>query len=806
MLVRQPAWTLMSVLTLGTGIGLAATAFSIVYGSLYRGLPVEDSHALVHFERHNVSQGRELPVTPHDFEEWREHQRSFEDLAAYVEAVLTLTGDDGLPERTDGLRISANAFDILRTRAALGRVFTADEDRTGQPPVVLLGHHVWQNRYGADPAIVGRELRINGVPTTVVGVMPPGFAFPIAEQYWLPLRLDVSLSIRGTGRLDVFGRLRPGVNLSQARAELKAIGKGLEAAFPASNAGIAPILTPFTEEYVGDEFPRLVIAMLVGAGLVLLIACANVSSLVSARASRRAGELAIRGALGASRSQLGSQLLAETFLLSALGGAVGIVVALVGLAWFNDAWSRLGDLGLPHGPDGLFWWRFELDAVPLAFVLLVTLGSAFLTGLLPALYASRKDVNEVLQDESRGSVSRRAHRFGQVIVISEVAVTTGLLIAAGLTIQSLVNLTRADYGFTIDGVMTARIGLPDERYETTTQRRQFWELLTEQLRRTPGVIDAAAASALPMRMSRMTMVTLPGSEVLDDRDRPRVRTSTVGDGFFRIYDVRASEGRTFDSSDRLEGMPVAIVNESFARRHFSTESPLYRQIRVGHDDSDEPVRTIVGVVPDLWMEGTRDRRAEGVYLPLAQSRTPYGIGLRYLNVALRTTAEPEVMVAALRGIVSELDSDLPVYEIRTMEELIDDGTGHYRVYASFYSVAGGVALLLASLGLYGVLSFSVANASPEIGVRMALGAGRARVIRLYVGRGLKTVAVGICLGLLVAAWLRAELQRALFQVEGGATPIAIGVVLTLTVTSVLACYLPARRASRVSPTEAVRRA
>jgi len=806
MVVRQPAWALLSVLTLGIGIGLTATAFSIVYGSLYRGLPVEDSEALVHFERRNPSEDRDLPVTPHDFVAWRDQQRTFEDLGAYVEAVLTLRGEDGVPERAEGLRISANAFDLLRAKAALGRVFTAEEDQTGQPPVILIGHRAWRNRFGAAPDIIGQQLRVDGVPTTIIGVMPEGFAFPIAEQFWLPLRIDLARVSRGDGRLDVFGRLREDADFVSAQTEFASIGERLAIAFPVSNRGVSPVLTPFTKEYIGEEFPRLVKTMFAGAILVLLIACANVSGLLSAQASRRGGEMALRGALGASRSQLISQLLCETMLLSLLGGVVGVVGARFGLAWFNNAWSQLGDLGLPHGPDGLFWWRFELDAVPLAFVFAVTLTAMLLTSLLPVLHACRKDVNDVLQDESRGSVSRRAQRVSRAIVISEVAMTTGLLVASGLTIQSLVNLASTDYGFAIRDVVTVRIGLPDHRYPTTSARRQFWQQLEEELEQVPEVVGASVATTLPMRPSRTTMLTLFGETAATDGQRPRVRTSTVGHGFFRTFDVRLIEGRGFDETDRPSSLPVAVVNESFARRHFPGESALFRQIRVGHEGSEEPLRTIVGVVPNLWMEGSRDRNAEGVYLPLTQSRSPYGVGLRYLNVAVRTTGEPDRMVANLRGLVSEMDAELPLFGIRTMQEIIDDGTGQYRLYARFYVVAGAVALFLASMGLYGVLSFTVENASSDIGIRMALGAGRSSVVRLYVANGLKTVALGMTAGVLFAAWLGAGLQDALFEVEPGSSAIVAAVLLMLGATSLLACYLPARRAAQVAPMEVVRRA
>ena len=793
---RQPLWSVLAIAALGIGIGVTSTAFSIVYGSLYRGLPFEDADALIHFERRDEERGRDLPVAPHDYVAWREQQSSFEDIGAYVEHVIVLNGEDGRPEREIGIRMSANSFAILRARAALGRVFEVEEDRPGSPPVILIGHHVWQNRYGGRADIVGRTIRVNGEPTTVIGVMPPEFAFPVSEQFWSPLRLDLSSVARGDGRLDAFGRLTPEASLHSARAELEAISARLAQDFPDSHRGVVPVLQSFAGEYVGDAFARLVAMMLLGAALVLVIACINVGTLLSAQAAKRAGELAVRSSLGASRGRLLEQLLTEAFLLSALGGVVGIVIARWGLAWFNLAWSRAGDLGLPHGPDGLFWWRFELDAVPMAFVAATTLLTVIVTAILPGWNAARATTRPGWRG-GHASETARSRRASSWLVLSQVALTTSLLFVAGLTIESVRNLTRLDYGVAIEDVTVARLGLPDDAYPDEASRRRFWLDLLERIEEAPGMDGVALATTVPLRISRISPVALDGRSDIPARDLPRVRTSTISDRFFETFGVRLVEGRGLAGAGQQQ---VALVNESFARRFFP-QGAIGRRIRAG---AEEPWRTVIGIAPNLWMEGSHDKDAAGIYLPLTQSRSPYGLGLRYLNVVLRTSSSSSAAGRQLRGVVASMDEELPVYNIGSMRELVETSTGSYRVYGTFYVALGLIALFIASLGLYGILSLDVAKRVTDIGVRMAFGARAKDVERMVLKRGMRPVFFGVVLGALGASWLARAVERALFEVEPLNATIVIGVAITLTMSAGLACYLPARRAARIAPIEAIR--
>ena len=797
-ILNRPGWSLLVVSTLGLGIGLAAIAFSIVYGAVYRGLPFDEAHELVHFERLDVDEGRNLAVTPHDYEDWSAQQQSFEDLGAYVDDALVLNDSEGRPERATGVYISANSFALLRARAALGRTFSAEEDRPGGPAVLLIGHNAWQSRYGGDPEIIGRTVRVNGEPTTILGVMEPGFAFPIAEQFWLPLRNDTGAIERGRGRLDVFGRLAPGATIESARIEFRAIAARLGAAYPATNGSVEADLKSMTEEYVGREFVRLVTVMFVGAILVLVIACTNVGTLIAARATERDSEMALRTALGANRPQLVTQLLTETALLCTAGAILGVLAAYAGLQWFNTSWSEIGDFGLPHGPDGMFWWRFELDTVPLVFVLSATIATVMGTGLLPALHAAKGAVTGRMRRTGRsvgpGSVSAR-------LVAFEVALTMCLLVAAALTILSVRHLANVSYGFRIEEVSTARIGLPSARYPDERSRRSFWAELERRLDEFPEVQHTAIATTLPARRARVTMVDIRGRPAVRPRDLPRTRTSTVNASFFESFGVTLLEGRAFDVTDREDSRQVVIVNESFAKRHFPGESALGKEIRVGPESAGEPWRIVVGVAPNVWMDGLTERGAEGLYLPLSQSRSPYGVGLAYLNVAL--AARGDAGVETLRTVVSQMDPELPVYGVRSMPEIVEDGSNRYRTYGAFYVIVGAVALFLACLGLYGVLSTQVARASHDIGVRMAFGASRRNIVWLYVRQGMRSVAVGIVLGSPLAYLMMGGIEAALFDIEPRMSVFAV-VAFALVSASVLACAVPARRAAQIAPMAAVR--
>ena len=658
---RRPGLAVASILALGLGIGLTATTFSIAWGTILRGLPFDEADRLVHFERENTAQGNPLAVTPHDYADWRAQQTSFVDLGAYVEALVHLTDGSGAVRRLWGVYIDPQSFELLRVQPAFGRGLSDADAVPGAPEVILLSQDLWRTDFGGDSTVVGSMIDLNGAPAAVIGVMPEGFGFPVAEQFWRPLKLDFNTLQRGDGRLDVFGRLAPGVDLARARAEFQSLGARLAAAYPATNRDVRPTLRTFREEYVGPEFSRLVYSMLAGAVLVLLIACANVSNLLAARAMSRTREVAVRTALGAGRSRILAQFLSETAVLSAAGAVLGIGLARIGVTWFA-AGARAGAFRLPHGSDSLFWWNLDLSWAPILFVLAITIVTGLLAAAAPAARAMATDVGEVLKDEGRGGSGRRLSRFSRALVVAEIALTTSLIVAAGLMVKSVMNATTGQPALSGDGVLTARIALPlaalglsEERYPDHASRLTFHERVLSDLEARPGVSAATIMSTLPSALGGGASVEVQGSEREIGDDDPDTRVVTVSPGFFRTFGVALREGREFNEAERAGGAGVAIVNESFVERHFAGESPLFRQIRLRDDEGLEPWLTIIGVTPTLVSDDDAERDLSRVFLPLAQSGlSPDNRlgrwGLRFMTVAVRTSGDPGfVRGAASRG-------------------------------------------------------------------------------------------------------------------------------------------------------------
>lgn len=812
---RRPALALASIVALGLGIGLTATTFSIAWGTILRGLPFERSEELVHFERSSTEGDVSLSVTPHDYAYWQERQTTFEGLGAYVEALAHLTDATGSVRRLWGVYIDPPSFGLLRVEPALGRVFSAEDAGPGAPDVILLSHRLWRSEFGGDSTVVGRTIDVNGGPVTVVGVMPEGFGFPIAEQFWRPLRLDFTRLERGEGRLDVFGRVAPGVRIGRARAEFGRIGGSLATAYPDTNGDVRPVLRTFREEYVGPEFTRLVYAMVAGAVLVLLIACANVSNLLAARAMARTREVAVRTALGAGRLRILSRFLAETVVLAAAGAALGILLARVGVTWFA-AGAEAGAFRLPHGGDSLFWWDVEVSAVPLLFVLGVTLLTSLLAGAAPAARALATEAGEVLKDEGRSGGGRRLSRFTRALVVGEIALTTGLLVAAGLMVKSVLNASGVGDTIDTDGILTARIALPleavgisEEDYPDHESRLAYFESLLRDVQARPGVVTATGTTTLPTAPGGRTRFALPDGSYETDEDVPAARIATVSPGFFATFGVALSEGREFSDGDR-EGAPaVAIVNRAFADRHFPGESPLFEQIRLRDAEGREPWLTVVGVSPTLASSDDPAEDLSRVFVPLAQSglapESRLGRwGLRYLTVALRSSGEAASVAPALRDAARAIDPAIPVYDVASFDDVLARATARYRIFGRYYTVFGLAALCLSLVGLYAIMSFGVASRRSEIGIRMALGARSSGVLRRVLLDGLRQVALGLALGAVIAVWLTAGLSRILYGVERWDPWIALGTAGLLALTGLLACLVPALRAASVDPVSAMR--
>jgi putative ABC transport system permease protein len=792
LLAKHPAHTAVATVALGLGIGLCTAMFSIVRGTVLQGLPFERPDRLLHLETSRLSKGEESREVPlHDFLDWQKRQRSFEGLAGLYEGTVNLSGDVE-PARYEGAFVSANAFGLLRVRPLHGRGFLPAEDTPGAPPVVVLGYQVWQDRYGGDPRVVGRPVRLNGEAATIVGVMPRGFAFPVNQEIWVPLRTDPLKLRRGEGTtLEVFGRLRDDATLESARAEMDGIAQALAAEYPQSNTGIAAVVKPYTEEYVGEEPTKLLYTMLGAVFLVLMIACTNVMSLTMARAAQRTRELTVRSALGAERRQVVGQILVESLLLSVFGAVLGLLLAQVGLRLFVDAIART---------DPPFWFRIELQPSVLAFTLGVTVLSGLLAGLAPALQASRPDLNEILKDEGRGSSSLRLGRLSRWVVVVEVAFSCALLVGAGLTVRSVMEVRRLDLGFDPRNTLTVRIALFESEYPEPRARVAFFEELERRLAGKPGVVAVAAGTGLPGAGGGGNVYALEGQAYATTDDQPSCNQAEVAPGYFRLFRTPIAAGRDFGVQDNAESLPVAIVNRSFAAKAWPGQDPLGRRVRLGTDPAS-PWRTVGGVVPDLHMGGLgeTDEGQEGIYTPLAQEAP------NFVSLALKVRDNPLSFAAMVRKEVTALDADLPIYFVRSMDEVLAQVTFFQNLFGVLFGIFGICALVLASVGIYGVMAFSVERRTQEIGIRMALGAGQPRVLRLIFSQGMRQLAVGLALGLVLAFGLSRLLANILFQVQPGDPPTFALVTLVLTLVAAAACLLPARRAARVDPLVAIRK-
>jgi predicted permease len=778
----------VAVLALTLGIGLTTTMFSIVYGALLKGMPFVESDRLAVVQRQNLARGdRRLSTPIHDFLDYREQQRSFTAIAAYYGGTANVSGAEKA-ERYDGAWVTAELFDILGVRPLLGRTFTREEEAPGAGRVAILSYTMWQDRFGGDPAIVGKPIRTNGVPYTVVGVMPEKFAFPERQALWMPIQLDAARLERGTGQsLQVVGRLKPGVSFDAATADVDAIARRIAAEHKATNEGVTANARPIIESNIGEEPRKLLWTMLGAVFFVLLIACANVANLLLDRAAHRTKEVGIRTALGASRSAVVRQFLSEALVL-AMGGAIfGALLAQVGVTLFNRA---IADTNPP------FWLDIRLHPPVLLFVIGTAILASLFSGAIPAYQSSRADINEILKDESRGASSFRIGRLSRGLVMFEIALSCGLLVASGLMVKSVVKLRTMDAGVTTANIFTARIGFPSTYTDTLAQVRFFDELAT-QLAALPGVRGVSLSSSLPAVGSGGNPFAIEGKSYTGNRDYPIAGSLTVAPGFFGTFEVDAVQGRVFTADDRRESVPVVVVNESFVRKYFATESPLGKRIRLGDSRSTEPWRTIVGVIPDIFTgDGSRPKDA-GMLIPLAQRHT------NFLSLAVRApnamTLTPQV-----RAAVAGLNADIPIYWVYSMEESVARNVWHIRVFGGLFMVFGIAALFLAAVGLYAVMAFSVSRRAREVGIRIALGARTGHVLRLVFRQGIIQLAVGMTLGLALAAGVSRLLAGVLFDVQPRDPLVFLSVVVALTTAGLLACYVPARRAARVDPLTAMR--
>ncbi|NOT09622.1 MAG: ABC transporter permease [Gemmatimonadales bacterium] len=792
MLRKHPGLASISIIALALGLGLTTTMWSITWGGILRGLPFEDAGRIMHLERARPTRGIEsygVPVS--DFAAWREQQKSFEDLAAYGEGTVNVSGSENRPERFEGGFVTAAAFPLLRVTPAVGRLFTESDGHPGAPPVVLLGWEVWQNRYAADPAIVGKTIRANGVMREVIGVMPRGFLFPTNARLWLPRTIDPLALPWGEGdELEVMGRLKPGVTRAQALREFETIAARLAKEHVKENEGVGPVIRPFTDEYVGEEASLMLWTMMAAVLGVLLIACSNVANLLLARAATRTKEVAIRTALGANRWRIVSQLLSESFVLSAIGALLGIVIAWAGTNLFMNA---------IRDTDPPFWIDVRLDGSVLAVSAGITLLAALVSGVIPALQATRTSINAVLKDESRGSSSLRLGKFSRGLVVAELALSGGLLVGAGFMIQSVIQLSTFDYGVRTENVFTARVGLFESTYPDSASRMRFWAELEQRLAQIPGQRGVSLMTVLPGLEGWQQQLALEGKSYANERDYPSTRRVAVTPAWFAVFGVRATEGRLLESGDLKDALPVAVVTRGFAKAHFGAASPVGKRIRIGGAEATEPWLTIVGVIPEVWYDGTdSDQKFHAAVLtPIAQG------DYRFLSIAVASQGDPLALTQPVQAVVESIDKDQPVYFVRTLVEVLRQSGWFYGVFGTLFMVFGGAALFLATVGVYGVMSFSVSRRTQEVGVRMALGANSRDVMTMFLAQGGRQVAIGLSIGLVLAFFLSKGLALVMFNVNVKSPVMYVVVTAVLAATSLLAIAIPARRAMGVHPMEAL---
>ncbi len=798
MLVRTPMLSLIAVLTIALGVGLTTHTFSTVYGSVGRGLAVEGADRLVVVNEtipaRNIQQ-TDVPI--HDLLDFRAQATSFEFLAGFYQGTVNLAGEEGPPERYQGGFMSDNALSDLGVPPMLGRTFRDGEDLPGASPVMVLGYDVWRNRFGGDPDIVGKTVRTNGVATEIVGVMPDGFRFPFDEDLWVPHRQDPDATARRDGMyFSVFGRLAEGETLESATAEVGAIARRIEEVYPEANEGVGAYVIPYEDRFMPPQITAVMYLMFAATLGVLLIACANVANLLLARATVRGREVAIRTAMGASRGRVVRQLLAESLILGLVGGAVGLVMAWVGVIVFNAA---IIDIQKPY------WIDVQLDGPALLCTIVATLIAAVVAGTLPAIRASGTGIAPLLRDESRGSSSLRLGKFSTALVVTELAVSCGLLIAAGMMVKSVVNLKTLDLGFETEDVLTARVGLNESDYATEEERDQFFREVARRLQAEPGIESVALATVIPGMGAGGWRIAVEGETYETRADQPRTNGVFVGGDFFETYGVEIRSGRDFRWDEAFSGSdPVAVVNESFARKILPGQDPLGRRIRLGPPDGENPWWTVIGVVPDLHVGGGVGGLGSDQTPPETMYANTGSFDLRFLSLILKTQGNPTSFAPTARGVVSSMDPNLPLYNVMTQEEAIAQGTWAFSLFGSLFSVFGGVALFLASVGLYGVMAFSVARRRQEMGVRMALGADARDILRLVLRRGAGQLALGLVLGLAIGVGMGIPLRAVTFGVETGDPSVFAAIILTLGLTGLIATLVPALRATRVDPNMALR--
>jgi putative ABC transport system permease protein len=783
-LARSPGFSSVAVVTLALGVGANTAVFSAVNGVLLRPLPYDNPGQLIQIWE-VAPQGFGMGFSPPNFVSYREEAASLTDLAAYNSQSFTLTGA-GDPERIQGMNVTAGFFELLGTPLHLGRTFAPEEDLLGAEPVVILSHGMWSNRYGADPRILGNRLLLDGISHTVVGIAPRDFEFAgVRAEVFAPWAFgERDMTLRGRHWLRVVARLNPGVSLAAATDELEAIAASLAQTYPETNAGWGVMAVTLLDETVwGTRTPLLVLLGVVG--LVLLIACANVSNLLLARSESRGREMAVRAALGASQSRLLLQMLTENTVLTVAGGAAGLFVA------YGAVRVMVGVAGssLPRASG------VRIDVNVLAFTTLITAATALLVGIVPAIRGTRRDLISTMKEGRLLRAARRVRRgMRSALVVAEVALSLLVVVAAGLLANSFWRLTRVDPGFSSDGRFVATVSLPASRYGSPPDRAEFYSGLVDQLEQLPEVVSAGAIHVLPLAGAHSTTITVPEL----DNERVEVQRRHITPGYFATMGIPLLAGRDLAAADNAEAPDVVIVNESFRKRVFPNETAIGERL-LWQGRADEHRLEIVGVVGDVRSFGLASASDPTIYLNNSQLYPA-----ETMNVVVRTHGDPLAVSQAVRERVWILDPDLPLYQVTTIEQMLAESVSSERLATLLLGTFAIIALLLGTVGIYGVMSHTVSQRTHEIGVRIALGAGESSVLMLVIRQGMMLVLVGLLIGLGAALGLTRVLQSMLFDVTATDPATFLGVVILISAVAVTACYVPAKRAARVDPVEALR--
>ncbi|MFI5127378.1 MAG: ABC transporter permease [Candidatus Acidiferrales bacterium] len=794
MLAKSPGFTAIAVLTLALGIGANTAIFSVVNTVLLRPLPYPHADRLVFISEWS-QQVPGMSISMADFNDWRAMQTVFSSIVAYQPDNVTLTGE-GEPDRLQMRRITAGFFPTMEVEPILGRPLTADDDKVGAAPVVLLSDSFWARKFGSDPNVLGKQLTLDGESYTVIGVLPSSKfheswrAFDVFSSLWRLENVLGGPSNRGSHPgIYAYARMKPGVTIQQASAEMAGIQRRLAKQYQ-DDAGESATVQPLLGAVVQDAGLPLYVLM-AAVGFVLLIGCVNVANLLMARATERQKEVAVRMALGAGRWRLARQLLTESMLLSLVGGALGLLLAV----WATPALARVAVGTIPRVED------VGVDGWVLAFTLGISCFTGLFFGIFPALQASRTDVNSTLKEGSRGSgTGGKQKRLRDALVVVELAISVVLVVGAGLTLKSLYRVLNAEQGFNAPGVMSASFGLPDAKYKTEIERRQFVEQLVAKVNAIPGV--EAAGIKNPLLGGMQTGFAVEGQPKPTPGHYPSTEVSRITPGALQAMGATLLRGRFFTAADNKTAGPVCIVDEAMARKYWPGQDPIGKHIGISLGEmkpgETPPWTAVVGVIRTIKNYGADQPVLVETLLPYAQYPGSAG------NILMRSTTDPAQLIPTLRATVQSIDPDLPLYDVRRLESVVDANVAPRRLSVSLLGGFAGLALLLAAVGIYGVMAYAVTSRTHEIGIRMALGADPRSVMRLVLSQGARLAVVGVMIGIVAALALTRAMASLLFQVRATDPVTYAGVAILLIVVALAACYIPARRAMRVDPMVALR--